>query len=45
MFWKLQRFVTVVNQVLNNGYNTISEHDKNWDIEIGSQVYKRIIYR
>jgi hypothetical protein len=41
---RLQRFVIVVNQVLNDGYNTISEHDKNWDIEIGSQVYTGVIY-
>ena len=41
---RLQRFVAIVNQVLNNGYNSISEHDKNWDVEIGFQVYTGLIY-
>lgn len=41
---KLQRFIIVVNKVLNDGYNSIPDSDKDWDVEIGFQVYTGTIY-
>jgi hypothetical protein len=41
---KLERFILTLNQVLNNGFNSVSEQDKYWDIEIGIQVYTGIIH-
>ena len=38
------RLIFTLNQVIANGYNSISEQDKYWDIEIGLQVYTGIIH-
>lgn len=40
---KLERFILILNQVLNYGFDSILEQDKYWDIEIGIQVYTGII--
>jgi hypothetical protein len=42
--YNLERFVAVINQVINNGVNSISYNDKSWNIELGTQIYSGVIY-
>jgi hypothetical protein len=41
---RIQSLLNTINNVLNNGINSISDSDKIWDVEVGLQVYSGEIY-